>query len=78
MADNITGNNISNDSSSMTIIREERSPYVRTINSKNSNLNPDKRFTKRTSDNNNEIFVSGGNLPQGISNVLRKQYQNED
>ena len=78
MADNITGNSATTNNSFMTILREEnRGNKINIVNTNNS-LNPDRRTHKSKSSTKIDYIQSGGNLAQGIGNVLRKDYPQED
>lgn len=78
MSDNISGNNTSNNNSYMTILREENRGNKINIVNTNNNLNPDRRTHKSRSSTKIDYTQSGGNLPEGIGNVLRKDFPQED
>ena len=72
MSNSIVGNNTSNNNSYMTILREDNKDKKISVVNTNNNLNPDRRTHKGKGASKVDYTPTGGNLPEGVSNVLRK------
>lgn len=72
MSNSIVGNNTSNNNSYMTILREDNKDKKISVVNTNNNFNPDRRTHRGKGVSKVDYILTGGNVPEGVSNALRK------